>query len=534
MKSLMPKIDSHDGLFHNGNPAAGEQGTRVTDVWLNGVQDCVRDMQAEAHYVLLKAGFTPKKEQQTQLYQAIVKIIDDNRKSASVKQKGEVQLYSGCDSDSEEMAATPKAVKTAYDKAVAAKNVADNAVAIENDAIYQNSSIRIGWLKTSPYGAYLLVDNTNQGRIITNNYLSPLVNSNNNQLPASVAGVKIAYDKGTEAKSAADAAQNTANSAVTKADNAQRAADNANSNANNRVSKSGDTMTGSLTIARASKFYKVGSYNWGKFIDLSGDAVIGNDKCVIGFNNNGALHLGGKPNAAEFNVSIDEERLWVKGDVVTKKGSSLDSAFMKTGGVVTGDTSFKQGDWSGISFFNNSGRYVRMESNPHGANSMMTFVYRESVGSNINVANLPRKDGTILLDSDISHALNSNNKEKVASEFALGELNKKKANLSDFSYQKIGNFEIRKYPDGTMIQTYFVEQYDIRDFKEKSFNWAQSFVDMPLIFADAFSSVNDTHLCGASIRKKSTNATCYYWDYEIGGINQGNVRVQFLAIGRWK
>ena len=111
MKSLMPQIDSNDGLFHNGNPATGEQGTRVTDTWLNNLQDRVRDVQAEAHYVLQKAGFTPKAETQTQLYQAIVKIIDDNRKTASLTQKGETQLYTGYDSQSEDLALTPK---TAY------------------------------------------------------------------------------------------------------------------------------------------------------------------------------------------------------------------------------------------------------------------------------------------------------------------------------------------------------------------------------------------------------------------------------------
>ncbi len=112
MKSLMPQIDSNDGLFHNGNPATGEQGTRVTDTWLNNLQDRVRDVQAEAHYVLQKAGFQPVENKQTQLYEAIVKIIDDNRKKASTTQKGEVQLYSGYDSDSEELAATPKVIKT--------------------------------------------------------------------------------------------------------------------------------------------------------------------------------------------------------------------------------------------------------------------------------------------------------------------------------------------------------------------------------------------------------------------------------------
>ncbi|MEX4263697.1 pyocin knob domain-containing protein, partial [Haemophilus influenzae] len=111
MKTLLPEIDSPDKRFHAGNPATGEQGTRVTDTWLNDVQDHVRDVQAEAHYVLTKAGFTPKNEQQTQLYQAIVKIIDDNRKSASVTQKGEVQLTSDTGLDSEELGLTAKAGK---------------------------------------------------------------------------------------------------------------------------------------------------------------------------------------------------------------------------------------------------------------------------------------------------------------------------------------------------------------------------------------------------------------------------------------
>lgn len=111
MKTLLPEIDSPDKRFHAGNPATGEQGTRVTDTWLNDVQDHMRDVQAEAHYVLLKAGFKPVENQQTQLYDAIVKIIDDNRQKASTTGKGEVQLYSGYDSDSEEMAATPKAIK---------------------------------------------------------------------------------------------------------------------------------------------------------------------------------------------------------------------------------------------------------------------------------------------------------------------------------------------------------------------------------------------------------------------------------------
>lgn len=177
MKTLLPEINSADKRFHAGNPATGEQGTRVTDTWLNDVQDRVRDVQAEAHYVLQKAGFTPKAETQTQLYQAIVKIIDDNRKSASTTQKGEVKLYSGYDLDSEEMAATPKVIK-----------------------------ILKGFIDS------ILRSLTNY---IPNSKKSSDVNSNSSDTVATSAAVKIVND-----------------------------------NANDRVAKSGDTMTGNLSLAQ--------------------------------------------------------------------------------------------------------------------------------------------------------------------------------------------------------------------------------------------------------------------------------------------
>ena len=509
---------------------------------------------------------------------------------ASLTQQGIVQLNSATNSDNETMAATPKAVKTAYDLANGKQSPATtlagygignfkvepfvgNLNTLKTDGVYaitqasrsQNLPVSTSchikviaggdgaWCRQLAYVAYstdvyerhqtsyqtdswspwVKIDSLDK---IPNSKKSSAVDSNSADTVATSAAVKIAYDKGVEAKTAADGAQstandgvakaktaqaaaeaaqrtandgvskattaqNTANSAVTKADNAQRAADNANNNANNRVSKSGDTMTGMLKITGSSTTYQVNGYGWPKKIELSGDSVIGNEASVIGFNNNGTLHLGGKPNSNEFNASIDETGLWVKGDVVTKSGASLNNALMKTGGVVTGDTSFKQGDWSGIGFYNNSGRCARIESNPHSDNNMLSFIYRESNGSNINVAYLPRKNGNILLDAD-------------------------------FTYQKIGNFEIRKYPDGTMIQTYFINQYDLKDWKEKSFNWAQAFVGVPMIFGGILTSANWSHFCSVNILKKSNHATCYYWEYEIASDNQGDVRIQFLAIGR--
>lgn len=140
MKTLMPKVDTRDGLFHNGNPATGEQGTQVKDVWLNNVQENLRDIQAEAHYVLTKAGFNPVENKQIQLYESIVKIIGDNRKTATTKDKGEVKLNSAIDSESETEAATSKAVKSVNDKLANfvpySSNLKNYAKVVPSDAGY--------------------------------------------------------------------------------------------------------------------------------------------------------------------------------------------------------------------------------------------------------------------------------------------------------------------------------------------------------------------------------------------------------------
>lgn len=140
MKTLMPKVDTRDGLFHNGNPVTGEQGTQVKDVWLNNVQENLRDIQAEAHYVLKKAGLNPVENKQTQLYDSIVKIIGKNRKDATTTDKGEVKLNSAIDSESETEAATPKAVKSVNDKLANfvpySSNLKNYAKVIPSDAGY--------------------------------------------------------------------------------------------------------------------------------------------------------------------------------------------------------------------------------------------------------------------------------------------------------------------------------------------------------------------------------------------------------------
>ena len=245
MKSLMPQIDSNDGLFHNGNPATGEQGTRVTDTWLNNLQDRVRDVQAEAHYVLQKAGFQPVENKQTQLYEAIVKIIDDNRKSASTTQKGEVQLTSDTGLDSEELGLTAKAGKKL------AQLIATVQLALNN--------------------------------YIPLNKRSSAVNSNDENNVATSKAVKTAYDKGVEAKSAAD---------------------NANNNANGRVSKSGDTMSGPLVVPRVS----TGSIESSGYVNIS--------------SNNGVVFYN-KGNS-EYTAILSENGLDIKKAVMSHDGMKSD------------------------------------------------------------------------------------------------------------------------------------------------------------------------------------------------------------------
>lgn len=86
------------------------------------------------------------------------------------------------------------------------------------------------------------------GNYIPNNKKSNSVTSTSNDNVATSSAVKTAYEKGVEAKTAADNAQRTANDGVSKANNAQRSADNANTNANGRVSKGGDTIDGNLRL----------------------------------------------------------------------------------------------------------------------------------------------------------------------------------------------------------------------------------------------------------------------------------------------
>ena len=294
-------------------------------------------------------------------------------------------------------------------------------------------------------------------QLALNNYIpinkrSSAVNSNDENNVATSKAVKTAYDKGVDAKTAAD---------------------NANSNANGRVSKSGDTMTGVLNIN-------------------SIDAILrlqrnGVSKSSVGFRNATSEDL------LLHNYAFNTEFALREHDLYCNKPLNLPGAL------------FENGDYAGFNIKNSSARYVRVEGNPHGSNNMLSFVYRESNGSNINVASLPRKNGHILLDAD-------------------------------FTYQKIGNFEVRKYPDGTMIQTNVVSFKDKNPRNEiHSFNWAVSFVSAPMVFGGVKSGPGQNIVDGLQVDIKTrSNGSTYYYYLSALDARQGDWDMEFLAIGRWK
>lgn len=397
MKTLLPEINSADNRFHAGNAATGEQGTRVTDTWLNDVQDRVRDVQAEAHYVLEKAGFRPVENKQTQLYEAIVKIIDDNRKKASTTQKGEVQLTSDTGLDSEELGLTAKA----------GKFLAQGIAAL---------------------------------RLAMNNYIplksrSSSVTSNDENGVATPKAVKIAYDKGVEAKTAADNAQSTANSKQSPA----------------------TTLAG----------YGIGNFKIENFVGNVNTLQTDGIYAITQASHSQNLPVAG--NGCHIQVIAGGDGRWCRQIAYIAYSTDMYERHQ---------TSYQTDSWSA---------WVKL--------------------------------------NDIE---------------PVRQLVAQKANLTDFSYQKIGDFEVRKYPDGTMIQTYRFTPPNNRvgaQDKKFTFNWAVAFADKPKVWIQhnthESSGYGSLDVVAENVENEctATKETFWVWEWYY---NNHLISFDFFAIGRWK
>ncbi|MDM4397544.1 phage baseplate protein [Klebsiella oxytoca] len=75
MQTLMPTINTESQEFRDGNPLTKVKGTIVPALFMNNIQGAVRDTQSEILSVLSFASLDPDGDDQTQLLQAIKKII---------------------------------------------------------------------------------------------------------------------------------------------------------------------------------------------------------------------------------------------------------------------------------------------------------------------------------------------------------------------------------------------------------------------------------------------------------------------------
>lgn len=88
-------------------------------------------------------------------------------------------------------------------------------------------------------------------------------------------------------------------------------------------------------------------------------------------------------------------------DKAVEANNNADGKVSKSGDTLTGDLSIRSGDYSGLTLYNNTGHYVRIEVNPDNNNRMLNIAYRDSDNRNVAVVGLPKKRGVIAYLNDV-------------------------------------------------------------------------------------------------------------------------------------
>lgn len=302
---------------------------------------------------------------------------------------------------------------------------------------------------------------------------SSAINDESDTKFASSAAVKTAYNKGVEAKTAADDAQRSANDGINRANNAKSLANAANNNANGRVSKSGDTMTGPL--------------NANSGVNTLNRGADGFDRQ---WQNSIAPYLVDNGNANGNNAYYP----FIKG--INRNGNTWGTAF-----------SFGYETPDGINKF---GRGCIHLIEDNGTQKLWRFEH----------------NGDFVAPGDVLTA--------------RGKSLNNATQLSDFTYQKIGDFEVRKYPDGTMIQTYRFTPPNNRvgaQDKKFTFNWAVAFTEKPKVWIQhnthESSGYGSLDVVAENVENEctATKETFWVWEWYY---NNHLISFDFFAIGRWK
>ena len=335
-------------------------------------------------------------------------------------------------------------------------------------------------------------------QLALNNYIplnkrSSAVNSNDENNVATSKAVKTAYDKGTEAKNAADNAQRTANDGVSKATAAQKSANDANNNANGRVSKNGDTITGKL------RFNSENENSWAGF-------EIGTKQGKWTFEANPNSHEAGQ---RRFNAFYDGggKRMYLafphvgdNGDTVAYQSWVEGSYLPLTGGKITGNLEIDRGnDYAGVILHNKS-KIAIIESTPDSENQFLNLIYRTRDNQNVNVVKVPKKTGTLALLEDIKnvHRRDYNRTINGTSNWDNGK--SKTITLT-------GSVTI--YPDGRIVQILHLKNFRIMWFDAESptVGYANAGYRHPLIKIPLWSAMPNKILSAMPQMVRTTHPT---------------------------
>ncbi|WP_426994965.1 tail fiber protein [Glaesserella parasuis] len=548
MKTKLPNIESNTGKFIDGNPATGTLGTIVTAKWLNEVQERIQDHFEEFKNVLLLANMQPIAGRSNQVADAIKFYIGSL--NASPTQKGLVQLANNLTTNDATKALTAAQGKILKDEIdgieIGGRNLIKNSRLL-NDTTHWNviggRDVRNGiavlksldtssqwcWRQTFdlPEKQYTFSAEVKPER--TAFYLH-LYNGKSwvnfharNLTPGIWQKISITFVSAIRNISFINPGEGLielqnpmlveGNRAMTWAPAPEDLTEEAlNSARQNYVAKAGDTMTGPLNINHAN------SYLRGKNNGVD-DWFVGrvrnndNDVALVSYQYNTGIHL--KSDRVESNKPI-----YRGNHLVFDEGNLLPVRQIDLRSIANGQISFQDATPAQLPL----GAFVGLSKKSHlnGAGDGWMMI-NKGWPDNSGVFACNR----IGISGDRIRFQTANNLNAWGNIIEL-------ANLSDFIYQKIGNFEIRKYPDGTMIQTYFYDVNDLKEWEEKQFTWAVAFADKPMVIPKVEHTYGINSDVGSAIMRKSTNAVCYYKLYEHNSEDQGNCRVQFLGIGRWK
>lgn len=284
----------------------------------------------------------------------------------STKLAGIVKLDNQVTSQDQTIAATSLAVKTAFDKGVEALNLANTKVAKAGDTMTGDLS---------------LVNLTAQGDV-------------NARYVVASGNLKVIND-GTDKQKVAEIGLNdsavfiknplTSNSLLLKS--------------NDQIQYAGKLIFSEAQLPSwnhiTNKPTTVEGYNIQNAVINGGKTSMSNDQVYIGASGNRLL---AQINNTNLGYIVFQEHL----DVTNNKVSTLESNKMdKTGGTFTGKISLNYSEWSGLSLYNRSGRRTDIETVPNSTQDMLNIIYRETNGSNINVATIRRRTGNLAFTDEI-------------------------------------------------------------------------------------------------------------------------------------